>query len=95
MSTYSFGCRKCGHEWPVEATLRERDAGLKIPCPKCKSPDTRQIFTKVTYMDREDLSDPEMPSAPPGGGMGGMPPGMGGMGMPPGMGGCGMGPYGM
>jgi putative FmdB family regulatory protein len=83
MPTYDYECKKCHHEFQVEATMKEKES-LKPVCPKCKSTDTSQLFKKVNYM--EDISDaPDMPDTPDDGGM---PPGMGGY---PGM--CGPGGY--
>jgi len=85
MPTYDYQCKKCKAEFEVSMTLEQKETG-KPACPKCKSDDTYQIFTKVHMVD--DMTTPEPPpQMPPGGGMGGMPPGMGcGGGIPPGMG---------
>ena len=79
MPTYDYECKKCKAQFQINMTIREKET-KKITCPKCKSPDTYQLFNKITSVDDmstgEDFSPPQMP--PGGMGM----PGMGGMGMP-------------
>lgn len=85
MPDYNFRCKKCGTEFEVSMTLKEKEAS-NPKCPKCSSTETKQVFSMTKVVD--DMTTPEPPpEMPPGGGMGGMPPGMG----MPGMGGCGMG----
>jgi putative FmdB family regulatory protein len=87
MPTYDYQCRKCHHEFEIEATVSEKEK-LKPECPKCGSTNTSQLFKRLTVVD-SDKSDNGLPDIPEDD-MAGMPP-MGGMGMPPGM--CGPGGY--
>lgn len=43
MPTYSYACKKCGHEFEIQQSIN--DAALS-ECPKCKG-DLRKIFGNV------------------------------------------------
>jgi len=79
MPTYDYECKKCGTQFAVTASIKEKET-LAPKCPKCSAAETFQVFKSLTNV--EDMSTGEAPpEMPPGGGMpgmGGMPPGCGG-----------------
>lgn len=44
---YDYQCRDCGEVFEVQATLAQKEAGLKPQCPRCGSEQTVQIFRSV------------------------------------------------
>lgn len=44
---YEYGCQACGGVFEVQATLAEKEAGLRPACPQCGSPQTAQRFTSI------------------------------------------------
>jgi len=45
MPVYDYGCKECGEVFEVRASIKEREAGLVLECPKCGSHDARQRLT--------------------------------------------------
>lgn len=45
--TYEYRCRGCGAAFEVQATLAEKQAGLRVICPQCHSPQTVQRFDSI------------------------------------------------
>jgi len=45
MPRYEYFCNNCGKEFETEATIAEKEKGLKVTCPGCGSTNTAQIFT--------------------------------------------------
>jgi putative FmdB family regulatory protein len=43
--TYEFRCKDCDHGFEVQATIAEKEAGLKPLCPNCGSQNTVQRFS--------------------------------------------------
>ncbi len=50
MPTYEYGCVKCGHKFDILASLREKEKGLKLTCPKCKNSNVVQIFSSINLV---------------------------------------------
>ena len=44
---YAFVCDTCGASFTVKATLAEKEQGLVLVCPQCKSRDVSQDFSGV------------------------------------------------
>ncbi|RMF06223.1 MAG: zinc ribbon domain-containing protein [Candidatus Neomarinimicrobiota bacterium] len=44
MPTYEYICLECGTRLEVRASLREKEAGLEVTCPRCESENTAQVF---------------------------------------------------
>jgi putative FmdB family regulatory protein len=68
MPLYDYQCKKCGATFEVQATIKEKVAGLKLICPKCGSHEARQLITAVvTLHDGKEFSPPVCgPNAGPG-----------------------------
>lgn len=43
--TYEFKCTDCDNHFDVQATIAEKEAGLKPICPQCGSGNTVQRFS--------------------------------------------------
>ncbi|UCF30933.1 MAG: zinc ribbon domain-containing protein [bacterium] len=48
MPLYEFECRKCGEVFDRIISLSEREKG-EVSCPKCESPDVKQVLGGGTY----------------------------------------------
>ena len=44
MPVYEFQCKKCGKEFSVAMTVKEKEA-KKVRCPECKSLRAQQVFS--------------------------------------------------
>ncbi len=47
MPYYDFRCKDCGEAFEVRATIKEKEGGLDVVCPKCGCQDARQVPTAV------------------------------------------------
>jgi putative FmdB family regulatory protein len=45
MPLYDFQCGHCDEVFEIRASIKEKEAGLKPECPKCRSKKTRQVLT--------------------------------------------------
>ena len=45
MPFYTFHCEECETTFDVRATIQERVAGLRPPCPKCASHEVQPVIT--------------------------------------------------
>lgn len=45
MPLYDYRCMQCEALFEVRASFKEKEAGLQPECPKCHSPETRQLLT--------------------------------------------------
>jgi putative FmdB family regulatory protein len=45
MPFYTFHCEDCEATFDVRATIQDREAGLRPPCPKCASHEVQQVIT--------------------------------------------------
>jgi putative FmdB family regulatory protein len=45
MPLYDYQCQNCNAVFEVRATFKEKEQGLKPPCPQCQSKQTRQLLT--------------------------------------------------
>ncbi len=45
MPTYEFQCKACGRSFDSVMTVRQRQRGSKVPCPKCSS---RKVEPRVS-----------------------------------------------
>ncbi len=52
MPTYVFRCGECSQQFEVYATIREREAGIDPPCPKCGSRRAEQLLTAPMLLQR-------------------------------------------
>jgi putative FmdB family regulatory protein len=68
MPLYDYQCKKCGETFEVNATIKEKVAGLKLVCPKCGGHEARQLITAaVTLHGGKEFSPPVCgPNAGPG-----------------------------
>lgn len=44
MPIYEYICTECGEKVEVQATIAEKEKGLKVICPKCGSKKMAQVF---------------------------------------------------
>jgi putative FmdB family regulatory protein len=44
MPTYKYFCQDCEKKFDIEATIQEKEKGLKVTCPECGSNKTVQLF---------------------------------------------------
>jgi putative FmdB family regulatory protein len=47
MPFYDFLCKGCGAVFEVRATIKEKEAGLKLACPECGGHEVRQRLSRV------------------------------------------------
>jgi len=52
MPTYEYACLQCGAAIEVQATLAEKEKGLKVTCPSCGSKKVAQVFRGFSVMGR-------------------------------------------
>lgn len=48
MPEYDFECKGCGETVSIQATMKEKQEGLK--CPRCGSKDLAQIFSPIGHL---------------------------------------------
>ena len=58
MPRYEFKCGGCGHKFEVEATLKEKEKGLKNKCPACGSPKTERLFSSFSTVTKSGGAHP-------------------------------------
>lgn len=47
MPIYIFKCNECENTYEINASINEKEAGLKPKCPRCSSENSRQLITSV------------------------------------------------
>jgi putative FmdB family regulatory protein len=47
---YDYQCKDCGEAFEVRATIKEKEVGLVLACPKCGSPEARQMLTFASML---------------------------------------------
>ena len=50
MPYYEYQCAQCNETFEVQATIKEKIAGLTVVCPKCGNRDVRQRLTAAMVM---------------------------------------------
>jgi len=50
MPLYDYQCKDCGEVFEVRATIKEKEAGLVLACPKCSSSEARQMLTFASVL---------------------------------------------
>ncbi|MCK4802188.1 zinc ribbon domain-containing protein [bacterium] len=65
MPTYEYSCLDCGNRFDIFATLSEKEKGLKVKCPKCKSKKTSQVFGNISVITPGKNKSPSS-NCPPG-----------------------------
>lgn len=50
MPTYEFTCTGCGQRSELRASIAEKEAGLRPPCPACGSRELRQALSTVAVI---------------------------------------------
>lgn len=45
MPIYIFQCESCGNTYEINASIKEKEAGLKPKCPRCFGENSRQLIT--------------------------------------------------
>ena len=66
MPIYIFACENCEKTYEVQATMQEKDAGLKPNCPDCHSDRSRQLIA-TSFSIRKGDSNVTMGCNPGGG----------------------------
>ena len=68
MPLYDYQCKDCRDVFEVRASIKEREDGLVLTCPKCGSREARQRLTFASMLHGDKLSP--MPACGPGAGPG-------------------------
>ena len=50
MPLYDYQCKDCGEVFEVRATIKEKETGLVLVCPKCGSHEARQKLTFASML---------------------------------------------
>jgi putative FmdB family regulatory protein len=50
MPLYDYLCNACDESFEVRTTIKEKEAGLDVLCPRCDSHKTRQILSIVQQL---------------------------------------------
>jgi putative FmdB family regulatory protein len=50
MPLYDYQCRVCGQVFEVRATFKEKEQGLRPPCPACKHAETEQVVRAPMFV---------------------------------------------
>jgi len=68
MPIYEYVCTECKERIEVLATVAEKENGLKVVCPKCKSTKTARVFGSFMVMGKESKKNAPVcgPQAGPG-----------------------------
>jgi len=45
MPYYDYRCATCGAVFEVQASIKEKQAGLNLECPQCHAREVRQLIT--------------------------------------------------
>jgi putative FmdB family regulatory protein len=70
MPLYDFQCEDCDEIFEVRASIREKEAGLKLECPKCHRRKTRQVITAGLMIRSRDDASLSFPACGPNAGPG-------------------------
>ena len=54
MPIYEFRCEDCDEVFEVRASIKEKEAGLELKCPKCESENARQLLSHVMVLHGSD-----------------------------------------
>jgi len=49
MPEYTFRCTSCEHEFNHSCKMSEREVVLDCDCPKCDTPNLKQIINKLNF----------------------------------------------
>jgi len=68
MPLYDYQCKDCGEVFEVRASIKEKEAGLTLVCPKCDSHEARQRLTTASMLHGGKVFSPPAcgPNAGPG-----------------------------
>jgi putative FmdB family regulatory protein len=68
MPFYEFECKDCGEVFEVCASIKEKEAGLALACPKCGSHEARHKLSAALMLHgSKEFSPPTCgPNAGPG-----------------------------
>ena len=50
MPTYRFSCKRCGQEFRIRTTIRDKEE-RRIPWPACGSKDLKQLLTGQIHLN--------------------------------------------
>jgi putative FmdB family regulatory protein len=70
MPTYVYQCNGCQQIFDVQATIKEKIAGLKPACPQCASDDARQLITAGLFIGSSEKASLGQSICGPGSGLG-------------------------
>ncbi|MCB1173423.1 MAG: hypothetical protein KDK39_07660 [Leptospiraceae bacterium] len=68
MPYYNFKCMECESITEVKASMQEKEAGLAVECPNCKSSNTTHVFGNIATMVGSRSSAPASACGLPAGG---------------------------
>ena len=65
MPIYSFECQQCQAIFDMQATFKEKEAGLEPACPQCQSQETKQLITAGLLLpDGKKINSPRSVCGP-------------------------------
>ena len=64
MPFYDYQCKDCGEAFEVRASIKEKEAGLELVCPKCGCHEARQVLTAAMMVHGSKDSAPPACCAP-------------------------------
>jgi putative FmdB family regulatory protein len=63
MPVYDYQCNNCKFSFEIRATIQEKEAGLHPVCPKCQSPETRQVLSAGIFIFGGNKNNSSNPSS--------------------------------
>lgn len=54
MPLYDYQCMDCGTTFEFRATIKEKEAGLDVACPKCNSHSVRQLLNTIPMLHSDN-----------------------------------------
>jgi putative FmdB family regulatory protein len=57
MPKYIYKCKDCNNKFNIEASIKEKEeGGNRFNCPKCKSKNTKQVFSLKSFFSKDKES---------------------------------------
>lgn len=68
MPIYAYQCKECGEAFEIRSTIKEKESGLQLLCPRCGSREARQVLTAALMLHNRGAFSPPVcsPNAGPG-----------------------------
>jgi len=52
MPTYEFRCMACGHQFEIFTSIRQKEQGLQLKCPKCGGDRIGEVFGALVFVHK-------------------------------------------